>query len=177
MSEADKLNVDSIISRLLEGKNVTIHCMYSRNSVLFDLCCLTRRALLMNIARRKVTLSRFYLSFSSRKSARKKCTTNRGWSSRIVSQDKRNISQPAHSSRIRSTLKNMRWAVKWMFQEFTKIFTPFVIRWYTWPILWFAKTVWIWWLPSWIKLPFPWRLCRPWKTVIRNNMFTVGIQD
>ena len=66
MSEADKLNVDSIISRLLEGKNVTIHCMYSRNSVLFDLCCLTRRALLMNIARRKVTLSRFYIYLSVR---------------------------------------------------------------------------------------------------------------
>ena len=84
MSEADKLNVDSIISRLLEGKILdnSISLWYKRYCILCHIkttvpVVKTGAQHGCNVALVVEGLSRFLCYFSSRKSPRKKCTIDR----------------------------------------------------------------------------------------------------
>ena len=50
-------------------------------------------------------------------------------------------------------------------------------RWRSWAIHRSSQTVWVWWISSRGKLSLSRWLCWPWQAVIRDDLFTAGIQN
>lgn len=95
MGDAEKLNVDSIIARLLEGQ---FRCGQ------FHECVLVRKTL----QRHNVCP----VSFSSRLKTRKERSTHRSRNKRTLYQIKGNIFKSTDSSRIGSSFENLRYVRK-----------------------------------------------------------------
>lgn len=90
MADGEKLNVDSIIARLLEG---WFRFRYSRSVFAATICTVLKNSL---------------LPFSSRFKAREECTTYRGRNSRAVFKITRDFFEPTDPSRTGSSAQNLR---------------------------------------------------------------------